>query len=153
MFASKHSHHDILSRGHLHHCIPIKGHSYSLHTYKGTFASWLAPRGHLHHDIPTRGHLHHCIPTRVHSHHGMHHKDIRITAYPQGYISVMAYSQEDIRIMTHPQGASASLHAYKRTFASWYIYKKHLHRKTFASPSLQIDICIMVKYVRWHHHE
>ena len=86
------------------HCIPTRGHS----------RHGILPSGHSHHGILSRRHLHslhtqasisiHCILTRVHLHHSMHHKDIRITAYPQGYISIMAHSQTDIHIMAYPQG-------------------------------------------------
>ena len=106
----------------------------------------------------------HCIPTRVHSHHGMHHKDIRITVYPQGGICIIAYLQGYIHIMactiktfasrhTH-KGTLASWHIAKRTFASWHTLKQtytlwhasrgHLHhcipKRAFASKHLHHDI-------------
>ena len=74
MFASKHSHHGIPTRGHLHHDIPTRGH---LHHYIPT-------RGHLHHDIPTRGHLHSCIPIKGHSHHDI---PIRRHLHPKAFAS------------------------------------------------------------------
>ena len=110
---------------------------------KGTFASRHAPWGHSHHGIPTRGHLHHCIPTRVHSHHGMHHKNIHITAYPQGYISIMAYSQEDIRIMAYSQANVRIMACIKGASTSLHTRKGHLHQNICIMTYPQVDICTM----------
>ena len=72
-------------------------------------------------------------------------------AYLQEYIHAMAYSQADIRIMVYPQG---DIHIMTESIRIMTYSLEGIYTTRFcASPSLQEDICIAIKYVRWHHHE
>ena len=146
------------------HCI-TKGAFASWHAPMGHSHHGILPRGHSYHGILLSRHSHHGILSRRRLHslhtqasisiHCILTKGICIMAYSQKDIRIMAYYQRNICFMTYPQGGiyiMTYLHEYLHhdihtwTFTLWYIYKKHLHhdipirrhlhRKTFASPSL-----------------
>ena len=102
-------------------CVCIKAFM-SWYTHKKTFAFIAYLRVHLHHGIPTMGQLHHDIPTRGHLHPCMPIKRRLHHDTSTRSICIMTYPLEGICSARH-----LHLHLYKRTFASWYIYKKHLH--------------------------
>ena len=124
--------HDIPTRGHLHSLHTYKRTFMPWHTLKRTFASWHTlketfafiayPSRHLHSLHTRRKHLHHGILSRRHLH------------------------------SLHSQGIFASWHTYMDICIMSCPLKGICTTRHFASTSLQDDICITIKYVRWHHH-
>ena len=158
VFASKHSYHDIPTRGHLHSLDTYNRTFTPWHTSKRAFASWHTlketfafiayPNGHSHSLHPNRTFASWHTPKRTfaswhasrgHSHHKHTHQgNIRITTYSQGDICIMTYPLKGICITGH-----LHLHLYKETFTSRLNMCTSIIMDKLCICTLTWDICIM----------